>query len=433
MDWLVKSLRDFCLTQGFNHTYWIAYSGGLDSHVLLHLLAQLRVDFPLRLQAVHVHHGLSVNADAWAKHCAAVCQKLTLPLTDFSINGFAKSGESPEETARDRRYSVLATLLLPDDILLTAHHQDDQAETVLLQLLRGAGPKGLAAMPGIKPFAKGYHARPLLSFTRADLRRYALYHQLEWIDDESNENVGFARNFLRHEILPILQQRWPSVAKTISRVAENCAEAQQLVDEVTQQDLQIALGATPYLLSIPTCREWNPVRQRYVLRAWLNHIHFPVPSFVKLKQIQQDMLQARGDKSPYFSWHGFELRRYQDYLYAMPALPSHNRMQEFVWDTSQPLVLPTIGILSAKNSNKIFKVRFRQGGEKIYLSERGGHHSLKKLFQEWQVPPWQRDRVPLVFEGEKLIAVVGFFATDEEIFITYYTNNFLKKNVSRIK
>ena len=186
MALLFDRIKTFCLAQGLDKIYWVGYSGGLDSHVLLHLCAELRKQYPLRLKAVHVHHGLSVNASDWVVHCEQVCADLQIEFIQKSIEAKALTGDSPEEVARDLRYAVFAKLLAPQDILLTAHQQDDQAETVLVQLLRGAGPKGLAAMPELKAFAAGFHARPLLSVSRVELKKYAEGNYLTWINDESN-------------------------------------------------------------------------------------------------------------------------------------------------------------------------------------------------------------------------------------------------------
>lgn len=305
--------------------------------------------------------------------------------------------------------------------MLTAHHQDDQAETVLLQLLRGAGPKGLAAMPALKPFAQGWLGRPLLSFTRAQLTKFAEQHALQWIEDESNTNTHFTRNFLRHDIMPLLRKRWPEVSNTLARVAENCAQAQQILDDVAEQDLQTLQGSSANTLSITKLRDKDVVSQRHILRAWLNQLNFPLPSAVKLKQIQQDMLYAREDKLPHFSWRGIELRRYRDDLYAMPKLPSNVAQQDRDWDLAQTLVLPNIGTLSTTLTQSMglrcditkVNVRFRKGGETLRLPGRSCHHELKKLFQDWGIPPWQRQRIPLVYVEDQLAAVVGYAVSED--------------------
>jgi len=414
---LFNTLHDFCLEQGFDQTYWVAYSGGLDSHVLLHLLVNLRSLYPVKLRAVHINHSLSPNAENWSTHCAAVCRELQVDYEQQTIDAIASLGESPEAVARQRRYAVFSELLLPKDLLLTAHHQDDQAETVLLQLLRGAGPKGLAAMPRIKPFGHGLQARPLLDFMRVDLKTYAVENQLSWIEDESNDNTDFSRNFIRHQVLPILKERWPSVATTLARVSNNCAEAQQLIDEVSMQDLVITSGSVVGTLSVSRLLKLNPMRQRQVLRLWLKRLGFPVPGMIKIQQVQRDILQARPDKVPHIAWKGVELRRYRDDVYAMPSLHGHNAEQVVSWDLQRPLDLPGVGVLCAVPEMgkglcadlKEITVRFRRGGEVCRLPGRDCSHSLKKLFQEWHIPPWKRDRVPLIYVGDRLAAVAGVF------------------------
>ena len=285
-------------------------------------------------------------------------------------------------------------------------------------MLRGAGPKGLAAMPRIKPFAKGFHARPLLDFTRQDLKQYAEEKQLHWIDDESNKDVNFVRNFLRHDIIPVLQKRWPTVTTTLSRVAEHCAEAQQLLDEMAAEDLAKAKGNELDTLSIKKLSQLDPARQRHVLRAWLSQLHLPIPPTVKLQQIQQDMLHAREDKAPHFTWRDIELRRYRDTLYVMPCLKKHDSTLSFDWDLSQSATLGDLQSISMKGQglradiNQVV-VRFRQGGEVFQMPGRTYRHDLKKLFQDWGIPPWMRNRIPLIYVGEKLAAIVGFALSDE--------------------
>lgn len=390
MDSIVKACKEFCHANGFERTYWVGYSGGLDSHVLLHALAQVRIEYPIQLKAIYINHGLSQQAAAWAEHCAQVCQQFNIDFADHSIQINSSSHDSLEELARDGRYTVFAGLMGSQDLLCTAHHQDDQAETVLLQMLRGSGPKGLAAMPRIKPFAQGWHARPLLDFTRDELKNYADQHQLKWIEDESNSNTHFTRNFLRHDILPLLKNRWPSVTEVLARVADNCAEAQHVLDTVVEPLLHSVTGSVANTLSVTKVLHLNEIQQRHVLRAWLEQLHFPGLPAIKLQQIQKDILQAREDKTPYFTWRGVELRRYRDDLYAMSSLPLHDAQQAFIWDDlSQPLVLPGIGTLRAELSlgkglrsdiNNI-SVRFRQGGEVLHLPGRTCHHELKSCFR----------------------------------------------------
>lgn len=415
------TLDQFCKTQGTHHTYWIAYSGGRDSHVLLHAMSALRKTLPLRLHAIHIHHSLSQNADQWVEHCQAICQDLHIELIIQRINANADVGESPEEIARERRYHVFSSLLQKDDILLTAHHQEDQAETLLIQLFRGAGPKGLAAMPIMKALGQGLHARPLLSITGNAFQQYAEHHQLRWIEDESNQNVDFSRNYIRHHIMPVLKSRWPSVTATLSRVSNHCAEAQQLIETQAAEDCLVAQGATPKLLSVSKLTMLDPARQRQVLRTWLARFG-TVPSAVKLHHIQRDLLQSRYDKMPYLRWKGKELRRFRDDLYVVKTQQPHEAEKNYVWDLTQPLKIPGLekpliatpaqgsGLVAAI---KTLTVRFRQGGESCRLANRAFHHRLKKLFQEWHIPYWERDRIPLLYQDNELIGIVGYYIDEK--------------------
>ena len=288
-----------------------------------------------------------------------------------------------------------------------------------MQLLRGSGPKGLSAMPLLKPFGAGSHGRPLLHFSRAELKNYAEKHDLKWIQDESNDNTNFTRNFLRHDILPLLKHRWPTVTKTLARVAENCAEAEEIIEHQAKKDLSVCEAEIKQTLSVKKLLELNTVRQRNVLRAWFTVLQLSLPSTAKLHQIQQDFLHAKHDKSPCILLDHLEIRRYREIIYAMRCLPTWDPRQIFSWDDlSQPLVIYPLGELRAVLSEtqkglrpdiKNLTVRFRQGGERCYFRERQCHSSLKNLFQEWKVPPWERDRLPLLYVADVLVGVVGFF------------------------
>lgn len=403
--------------------YLVAYSGGVDSHVLLHALAQLRdAGARVSLAAVHINHGLHADASAWAQHCARVCTDLQVPLVMRAVHAHADAGESPEDAARHARYAALLQALKPSDVLLTAHHQDDQAETLLLQLLRGAGPRGLAAMPGIAPLGEGWLARPLLSVPRAMLRAYADEHQLRWIDDPSNSDTRFDRNYLRAEILPNLKQRWPAATATLARSAQHCAEAVELLQELAQQDMNVAL-LSPSSLSVPQLLLLSRARQRNVLRLWIECRGLPLPQQRHLEHVLSDVLHAPPDAEPCVRWPGVEVRRYRDALHAMSPLSEPPATVDAVWRVETPLHIDGAGTLRAQQSSGAglaaavcrdgVRVTFRGGGERIKPVGRVHHATLKHLFQEAGVPPWQRERVPLIFIGASLAAVVGFWIADE--------------------
>lgn len=404
--------------------YRVAYSGGLDSTVLLHAMAALRPRFEAALCAVHVNHGLQPAAAEWVHQCQEACEALGVPFSGLGVDARPRDGESPEAAARRARYDALRALMEAGDCLLTAHHQDDQAETVLLQLLRGSGVTGLAAMPPMTPFAAGWHARPLLDLTRDQLRAYAVAHGLRWIDDPSNFDTGLRRNYLRHEIMPRLKQKWPAVARTLSRSAAHNAETARLLDEIGAEDLPAVAGPRAATLSIDALMQLSPERLNNVLRYWLRTLGLPLPSTAHLDRLHEDILKAAQDSAPLLAWPGAEVRRYRSLLYAMWPLPEHDPGQVIAWDLAAPLDLPSCGgRLDARHvaghglqrvllKGKNVTVRFRRGGEHCRPAGRSHTHELRKLLQESAVPPWLRERVPLLYVGEELAAVGDLFVCE---------------------
>jgi len=329
--------------------YLIAYSGGVDSHVLLHLCSQLKNSpsgFEQSFSAVYIDHGLSSHSKKWGKHCQHICFELDIPLTIIEVDAAPKNGQSPEASARTARYQAFSQLLDDNECLLTAQHLDDQAETLLLQLLRGSGTKGLSAMPRVKPFSKGYLCRPILDYRKLDILEYAKQHQLQWIEDESNEDERFDRNYLRQTVLPILEKRWPAVKDNFAKSAEVLAESQLLLDTVAETDIQklyyvntegvmepdkLLLEPTLEFLSYDVKDEQKhffscdvSIRQEYarlnnLLRHWINLNNLPMPSKKILEQIVHSVIFAREDAMPLVSWKRdafhCEVRRYRDKLY----------------------------------------------------------------------------------------------------------------------
>jgi tRNA(Ile)-lysidine synthase len=401
--------------------YWLAYSGGMDSHVLLHAMAALREQLPnVAVHAVHVNHGLQAPATQWADHCALVSQALNVPFQLLHINARAASGESPEAAARHARYEAFCALIKDGDCLLTAHHQDDQAETLLLQLLRGAGLQGLASMPRCAHFGEGWHARPLLEFSRSMLRDYAQRQHLHWIDDHSNRNTDFDRNYLRHNIVPTLRERWPAMAQTLSRSARHAAEAADLLAVLAHNDLQFAGGPQTDTLSIACLETLEPARQRNMLRHWIKQLDLPLPGTTHIEQIVKDVIGAARDSVCCVRWPGAEVRRYRDLLYAMSSATYHDSSLCVEWDLRQPLSLSDglqlsatpiqgAGLDTVLCLDQKITVRFRQGGERCRPVGRKHTHALKKLFQERGIPPWQRKRIPLIYVNDQLAAVTGLW------------------------
>ena len=408
-------VRQFILKHGVDRTYCVAYSGGLDSQALLFALHLLRAEFPFQLKAIHIHHGLSVHSDKWAAHCQLFCDAHEIQYIEHRLNLQVPKGESIEEMAREARYEFFAKQINTNDVLLTAHHQDDQAETVLLQLLRGAGLRGLSAMPEMKSFASGYHARPFLGLAREALVLFAKEHQLSWHDDESNANQQFSRNFIRHEVMPLLKSRWPKAADMFDRSASHCAEAEKLLSEFAFDLMRAARGSTSQLLSVKKVLLLTPAKQRLVLRTWIREAGFSVPDIHQLAMIQSAVLNAKEDRQPAVSFGEAVVRRYGDDLY-LESYFLEMPLGEYEWDFQKPLVIP--GVCEITSHEKIgaglsltiaaVTVKFRQGGEVAHVRGKQ-RHTLKNLFQEWRVPVWERDRTPLLFHDGKLIAAAGYF------------------------
>lgn len=397
--------------------YHVAFSGGVDSHVLLHLLATQRDALPGRLAAVHVNHCIQSQSGDWEVHCRSVCEELRVPCQFLRVDGKARRGESPEAAARTARYRALADWLPADAVLLTAQHQDDQAETLLLQLLRGAGPRGLAAMPVAARLGNGQLVRPLLDVQRRDILEYAHQHQLRWVEDPSNTDTRYDRNLLRHRVMPELRQHWPGVSKVLARAAAHQADQLELANALAAQDCENC-RCPDASLSLTGLRGLSPPRQRNLVRFQIAEQGLPLPSQAVLDRILEEVLTSREDASPCVHWPGAEVRRFRDSLFIMPPLPVQDPASCYAWNFSAPLVLEQAGgVLTAKpvtgkgiriqaNSGDV-QVRFRRGGESLQPAGRGHHHTLKNLFQEWQVPGWERERVPLVYQGERLVAVAG--------------------------
>ena len=399
----------------------VAYSGGLDSHVLLHRVAALvnTKQQDKKIVALHINHGLSAQAGQWTTHCALQCEALGVLFKNVDVDAKNMSGESPEAAARAARYQAFRGFMQPGDCLLTAHHQDDQAETLLIQLLRGAGPRGLAAMPSYAEFAKGWHARPLLNFSRDELCDYAQQKGLSWIDDESNSDTRFDRNFLRHEIMPALKSRFPGMAATLSRSANLCAEAAELLAEVAADD-QAQMQVDAGCFSVSGLRVLGEVRARNLLHQCYRDRGLPTPSAAQLQCVWEEVIGAAEDSEPVVSWAGGEARRYRDTIFIGTPLPEHDATLTLSWDGTQALSIRGLGELCGDAvtgqgialqalAGKRLEIRFRQGGEKLRPARREGHHALKKLFQEAGVPPWRRDRIPLLYADGQLLAVAGYW------------------------
>lgn len=398
----------------------VAFSGGLDSTVLLHQLVMLRDDVrpALALRAVHVHHGISPLAESWAEHCRQLCAQWQVPFTVCQVK-LTRQGQSIEAEARQLRYQALAAELTPDEALVTAQHLDDQCETLLLALKRGSGPAGLAAMPAALAFHHSQLLRPLLGLSRQQLECWAADHQLSWIEDDSNQDDGYDRNFLRLRVLPLLAQRWPQFAGMVARSAELCGEQERLLDELLAEELEALMNADG-ALSLAAMRSMSAVRRSALLRRWLAWHRAPMPSRAALQRIWDEVAQSREDANPRMVFGTFEVRRYQDALWWV-AMRESLRERVISWPAQQTEIqLPAkLGRLCwadagmavrAPRSDEPVSIRFTAPGT-LYIAGRERGRSLKKLWQELNVAPWLRETTPLLCYGETVIAALGVFIT----------------------
>lgn len=407
--------------------YLIAFSGGLDSHVLLHACATLRTSFPpLPFRVLHIDHGLQALSAKWAEHCRAVCTDLNMPFACESLHLQIPTGESLEAVARHARYATFSGHLQNGEMLLTAHHQDDQAETLLLHLLRGSGVDGLAAMPEIRPFAQGWLGRPLLAFSRLELVKYAQNYALDCLQDPSNTDTRFDRNFLRQQVIPLLQQRWPAIGKTLARAARLQGESRTLLASFLPEKLAQVAGSRSATLSVRQLMALDIPLQKALLREWLARQHFPMPEEKKLLHVLHDVLQAKPDAEPCVAWAACEIRRFRDDVYAMLPLQHHDPAQVLAWDVGHELVIPALHCTLQPEQLGTWlayvlahhvpvTVRFRQGGESVCIPYRGGHRSLKHIFQEQGVPSWERSRLPLIYVGERLVSIPGVLHVEPSV------------------
>ncbi|CAA6817993.1 MAG: tRNA(Ile)-lysidine synthetase (EC [uncultured Thiotrichaceae bacterium] len=405
--------------------FLIGYSGGLDSHVLLHFLSQARNLTPsITVRSLYVDHGLQAESQQWATHCQTIADSLNIDHQTTQLNLQLQSGESVEAVARNARYQAFSDSIQTNEILLTAQHQDDQAETLLLQLMRGAGLDGLSAMPYRKELEAYTHIRPLLDLTRKQLEEYANKFQLDCITDPSNTDTRFDRNFLRQKIFPALQERWPTISNTIMRSASHLSESRTLLEDYIQLDMPTFRGTRTNTLSIQALQTTSINKQKAIIRYWIKEQGFLTPSSSKLTHLFSDVINAKEGSTPLLEWKNTEIRRFQDDLHIINPPPKLSTNTCFEWDIQGNLTIPPIAKTLSPTSlgdleevllkqNFPVTVRFRQGGERIKARRQEHSQSVKKLLQAANVPPWERSRIPMIYAGEQLIQVVGIATIDK--------------------
>jgi tRNA(Ile)-lysidine synthase len=419
---LLQKLAALSEGAGQPNRYVVAFSGGLDSTVLLHALATGTDKQDIPIVAVHVDHGLHEDSSDWSAHCKAFASSLGVDFISEHVSVKRDAGHGPEAAAREARYRVLAALLKPGDWLLCAHHQDDQAETLLLNLIRGSGPAGLAGIAAVRSFEDGSLVRPLLPFAQKDLRNYAALHDLSWIDDPSNADQQFDRNFLRHEIMPRLASRWPDVARRLQRSSRIAGDAAILLDELAAIDAA-TLGDRPDRLQIDRLCALPTARQRNVLRYAIRQLNLAIPSERHVQMIIDEVVAAREDAEPMVCWNGVQVRRYRNCLYLLAADPLDSPGdQGLVVDGNRMQLEHGLGILRLESDaaeglsrdvvERGLELRYRRGGEKLRPCGQAHTKKLKKLLQEASVVPWMRDRIPLIYADGELVAVADLWLAD---------------------
>ncbi|HEU0224881.1 MAG TPA: tRNA lysidine(34) synthetase TilS [Steroidobacteraceae bacterium] len=391
----------------------VALSGGVDSVTLLAACVDIRSRRGRpALRAAHVHHGLQPEADAWQAHCEALCGDRRIPLEVVRVAIDLRPGASPEAAARDARYRALQGLLAPGEFLLTAHHLDDQLETVLLQLCRGAGVAGLSAMPPVAALGRAWCLRPMLGLTRRDIEDHARRAGLAWVEDPMNAATRFDRSLLRHEVTPVLRARWPAIARSVAQSAGHLAESRELLDEIAAGDAVSLVDDGR--VDIARLLALSRPRQANFLRWWLRQRGLGIPSRARLAAILNQVLPARADARPLVRWSGGEVRRYRGRLYAMRPL---DRVSEGSWAMAPGQVLDIAGVgrvtLAAATGRGVsrqrcpgpFELRLRRGGERLRPAGHAITKTVKRLLQEAGTEPWLRERMPLLYARDRLLMV----------------------------
>ena len=402
----------------------VGFSGGLDSSVLLHLLADNSAIRARGLRAIHVHHGLQAQADDWAAHCQASCAALDVPLTIARVTVPHDSALGLEAAARQARYRAFEAALGEGELLALAHHRDDQAETFLLRALRGSGVEGLRAMPAWRRIGSGWLWRPLLEYPQQDLHAWARTRDLRWVDDPSNASAEHDRTHLRRHVMPLLRQRWPHADAALARSAALAAEAAELLEAEDRAGLTAVATADPQEINLAALVSHPRAQRARLLRAWVASLGLPALPAEGVARIETALLTARADAEPAFAWAGARIRRWRQRLHAeleSTALPAGFRTS---WNGRFPLTLPTGDQLRLEPCNADsapvdgtwppMQVHARQGGERIVLPGRDHSHALKHVLQDLGIAPWVRERLPLVSTADGTLLAAGNLALSGE-------------------
>lgn len=410
--------------------FLIGFSGGVDSTALLHLFVQLQKRYHFPLRAIHIHHGLSQNADQWLSHCQQVCSQLDVPFLAQKVK--LATATNIEAEARIARYQAIREILQPNEILVTAHHLDDQCETFFLALKRGSGVKGLAAMPVRSQLFSVPVFRPLLTITRSQLEQYITEQQLVTIFDESNDDVRYERNFLRRDVLPLLKQRWQHFDRAVARSAQLCAEQEQLLQELLTPIFLTHLAADNSF-NLDNFATYSTIKQRQLLRFWFAHLQQPMPSQKQMEILLNEVVLAPVDRQPELQLNNCVVRRFQQHLYLTPI---YQDLRSCILPITpgETILLPDgLGELHCGQTGQMLVFEWQQHQLQIPLPQQGQqitirfhyskkvkiaanqpHKDIKKVWQNLQVPVWQRTRIPFVFVDECCCGAIGYFVNYAE-------------------
>ena len=417
---LTKDLILSCLPEKTNKVF-VAYSGGVDSHVLLQLASTVTC-LKSKIVAIHIDHGLQQGSNQWAMHCEKVASVLGVEFCCIKVTIEKQARESLEEMARNARYLAFKSFLNKRDVVLLAQHREDQMETVLLQLFRGAGVRGLSGMPLSIGFGNGLMLRPFLDVSKKDIMEYAESHHLQWVDDPSNQHNDFDRNFLRNQIIPQLKQRWSALDKTVSRSARHCANSDILSQQVANQLLSQVYDKVDQTLIIDQLLRVDVHQQSLIIRQWFDLMKLRMPSEGKIDKILNEIVLAKPSANPVLQGKIYTMRRYRNKLYCLSLKNNQFKIAYSYWPERikalnvqfqfSLILVNSLGGLSTLlwHGAKV-EIKSRTGAEKIRLLGREGHHSLKKLFQEKGIPPWERERIPLIYLDDQLAAVADLWAS----------------------
>lgn len=398
----------------------IAYSGGVDSTVLLHAVCQICDPEKHEVRAIHINHQIHSDAHQWEQHCLQQSQMLNVNYQSIEVDITPHRASGIEGAARQARYQAFTNLLVECDVLLMAHHADDQIETVMLQLFRGTGLHGLAGCAPSRQLGKAVLIRPFINISRQQIEDYANEKNLDWLHDPSNDSITHDRNYLRHQILPLLHSRWQGLRETIGRTSHWQNESVEILDDIAREDFGGASHSEP--LSLDRISSMNESRLKNLLRWWIRKNGYLVPSSDVQQRILNDVIFSRGDCEALVQWNECEIRKYRDNVYIQPQMPPHDPDVCYQWEISEPLFLPSLNMTLTRQDleqaglllNKInsLSVKFRVGGEVIKPRGRGCSKDLKTLFQESGVVPWERNRIPLIFYRDQLIYVWDYWISE---------------------